>query len=702
MGRRYIFGLVFVMLFTSAVEAEIIGIDCFDYPNGAIAGQAGGQYWDWDNTTKTHTGTVSNWNNLSGSAVIQDKALLTSGGNALREYNGPSEGSGEGTDERLGAFRGTGKVYYAVTMTQLAENDWCGFGSFDFGEERVFYGQPGGQSGSPKYFGIVTYANDGQTVISTIPIIPGQTYLLVAALDFDGDQVRLWVDPDADDWDNGASDNSADITVEYTATNWSSSLRLASGGQTQWDDCKIATTLIDLLPRTAMNPSPSNGQENVSLNVTLNWDPALDPNNLNQSDPAIVAHRLYANFANPSDPNLYFVAQISNTGERAQYGPLSLSRDKTYSWRVDEVFADANDVAGPVWVFSSLPSIPVIYTTSPVDRRVFAGETAQFAATAANPFEGYEDAVAYQWYSVSTGSALVDGAKFSGVQAAVLSVLDAQVADEDSFFCRVTNTYGNTASADTPTASLTVKRLQYYWPLDTDPNDVIEGVMGTPVGAPVLTEGKVDGAYQFASNEYIKLPAFDRPDYFTVTAWVKTTEGGDRHIWAWTNDLSEPTYTSRHAMLFRIQNGAVQYGEWDMASWRAVSGSSGLNNGEYQFVAVTYDKAQVKVYANGLQVGSGSVVGSTARIATQLAIANMGDRDPAGNSVRGAVDDVRFYNYALDRYQIADLYLGVAGGSVCLEGYPAYDYNRDCVVNLADFAIFAQDWMVDHRYFLQP
>ena len=59
----------------------------------------------------------------------------------------------------------------------------------------------------------------------------------------------------------------------------------------------------------------------------------------------------------------------------------------------------------------------------------------------------------------------------------------------------------------------------------------------------------------------------------------------------------------------------------------------------------------------------------------------------------GHIDDVRIFNYPLSSIDIALLYTDfVEGVNVCAE-YPAHDFNRDCVVNLDDFATVAGDWM---------
>lgn len=326
--NRYFFYMAFICFFSVNVNAEIIGIDDFDYSDRDAAGLAGGLYWDWDNTTDTHTGTVSNWNYVFGSAVVQDNALLINGGGVLREYNGPGEGSASNpdTDERLGAYRGEGAVYYGVTLTQLTENGWCGFSSYDFGAERIFFGQPGGQSSVPRYFGI--QISGEASMLSTIPIIVGQTYRLVSALDFDGDQLRLWIDPDANDWDNGAADNSADVTLPYAGTNWSTSVRLAGGEQSRWDDLIISDCFTDILGPRVINSYPANGAVGVKVDAELTWQLS---GSLSE-----VTYNVY--FGEDQSAVTNGDSAVFSGNQSAQtFSPGLLEEGACYYWRIDVV-----------------------------------------------------------------------------------------------------------------------------------------------------------------------------------------------------------------------------------------------------------------------------------------------------------------------------------------------------------------------------
>jgi len=83
--------------------------------------------------------------------------------------------------------------------------------------------------------------------LGSIQLAQGQTYRLVAVLDYDNDLLGLFVDPDAADYWNVATGlNSADVTRAYTATNWSSAVRLGSGQEVTWDNLVVATEPADV------------------------------------------------------------------------------------------------------------------------------------------------------------------------------------------------------------------------------------------------------------------------------------------------------------------------------------------------------------------------------------------------------------------------------------------------------------------------
>jgi hypothetical protein len=120
-------------------------------------------------------------------------------------------------------------------------NQWAGLSSYDFGTERIFFGMPG-QSTATRFFGI-------QGAFSTIPVQANTDYRLVFGLDFDNDLLTLWVNPDGAD-----NASSYDFSQAYAAGNWSTAIRLASGGDgtdpmpVTYDNLIVATDFATAVP----------------------------------------------------------------------------------------------------------------------------------------------------------------------------------------------------------------------------------------------------------------------------------------------------------------------------------------------------------------------------------------------------------------------------------------------------------------------
>ena len=239
-----------VLVSALTVQGAPVGSDDFSYPDGPIAGRAGGTGWAAERTDEPGAppSAPSDWDNVGGAANIVSGALVTLGGGAKREYNGAGEGVTSPSNEREGAFRGTGTVFYAFEITRQAGADWSVASSYDFGAERIFYGVPSGQ-GAAAFFGIEESGVANGRAMTTVPVVDGRTYRLVAELDFDANQLNLWVDPTA------GEEAAPDATRAYTATNWSSAVRLASGGtgSTTWDNLIVASDWDDL----GLVPEPS-------------------------------------------------------------------------------------------------------------------------------------------------------------------------------------------------------------------------------------------------------------------------------------------------------------------------------------------------------------------------------------------------------------------------------------------------------------
>jgi hypothetical protein len=69
----------------------------------------------------------------------------------------------------------------------------------------------------------------------------------------------------------------------------------------------------------------------------------------------------------------------------------------------------------------------------------------------------------------------------------------------------------------------------------------------------------------------------------------------------------------------------------------------------------------------------------------------------------GRIDELKIYNYALTKQEIAEEYYTVTGvESICdMEIYDLYDwdFNHNCKVDLPDFAEIAAKWLLDYRIY---
>jgi len=238
---RVLFAFLSSAFLCAAAGATVIGTDSFDYPDGTIDGLSGGTGWTWHNASQTQTnsggksawgvgawGGAINWGNYA----LSGHALNTNNGGAIRAFGGNAWEA---------AFEAKGCVYYSVKYTPLEGQSWAGISGYDFDGERFFFGFTGGS------FGIDTWPSDNPGYwLSGIPANLNQTYLLACAIDYDNDQLRLWIDPDGSDYDNGAANNTADVIGTYTGGNWNNQVRLASGNACTWDDLVVATTFSEV------------------------------------------------------------------------------------------------------------------------------------------------------------------------------------------------------------------------------------------------------------------------------------------------------------------------------------------------------------------------------------------------------------------------------------------------------------------------
>ncbi len=474
-------------------------------------------------------------------------------------------------------------------------------------------------------------------------------------------------------------------------------------------------------PLEAFNPTPSNGAVRVGANaanlnqvdVNLSWfsgvntDPK-DPNSV-IVDPLLIKHKVYISNAGSTDPNDRYLGEVaagSPPQATAQFGPIALTRDATYYWRVDEVRSNSQTVKGMDWKFNTESAKPIIASVSPASLFAWSvesgastgrqAESASFTVQAENPYSKDAAGMNYAWYTVSGNVKVAEGS----VTFTIPAVHDA---DAGQYYCVVT--LANPATSTTAKSSnveLKIKHIVGYWPFDGDFNDKVGSNNGTPLGTPLpsFTTGIIGQAAKFdgldgSPAQAVTIPTTNFPTSagFSLSFWENTTSDtragymlangaptGHEHIYMWRRE------------------GEVYYGNMNLGA----SGSFGqmvnpISRKVWHLNVLTYDwdTNTYRWYVDGLiQPSTVSAIGVQTPESPFTAwdpLIYLANRRSMNRAYQGLIDDFTVFDYPMPALEVAEFYLKTAGGYFCWTAV-ANDLNGDCVINIADLALMAADW----------
>jgi hypothetical protein len=521
---------------------------------------------------------------------------------------------------------------------------------------------------------------------------------------------------DAEVYFNGVKKSVKSFTWDHTDNNYLGiSGRTAAAG-VLLDNLSVATFYSE----KANTPVPVNGATGVdSAGVVLEWNKGKDTGG--NPNAGITKHYLYIAENEPNFANVTPIT-VADSADPVTHDPVVIDAtdtDKTFYWRVDESVlingipsgpTDPNTIQGFVWKFETVKSVPII-NTQPVNQLVEPAQTAEFsiAVSSMSP-------LTYAWYQ--TGDNAVDTPADDTLvgQSRILSIPNAQVANEGYYYCKLVNTGGAVLSN---VVTLGVKRAVAHWTLDAA--DFVGGVYldssgeGHHAEPNILptTGSFVAGADPAETGDaldttVVPLSVADSGDWaasaftsqITVSAWVK---------WAGTNGAWQGIVSNRvdpsngnFYIEIRQDNGNVQIGS--PGGTDLIAGN--LPVGQWTHLAVTASSSDRIIYINGTPAITRSPANPITQLVVPMYVGALG-RSTAGtlsSPFNGVIDDVRIYNYAKDKFGVADLYYDVVEIPVCLNpgnvglqfdvaGGGASGDQPDCRVDLMDFAVFAGDWL---------
>lgn len=405
-----------------------------------------------------------------------------------------------------------------------------------------------------------------------------------------------------------------------------------------------------------------------------------------------------------------------------------------YYWKVigyePNSMGGLDPVHGPVWTFSTINDMPTVSPVTPAFRSVSAGQNAVLTVSG-------ENVVEYKWYKVGNPDPLTDGADFGGTTTNTLTVFDVQLADEGWFYCVGSNDVGSDSSIDEVTgagaARVMIQRLTSYWPLEAAYAAVVDGED---------VQLDIVGGYDMALKSAV-VPGSDLGlDYPVLVTNVVNEVVGEESLWFNNSNQADPN--NAWGQFAQVKPGVAEFEDITIACWvrwngggawqrildfgngvtdymfltpnaggsnlRFVIGGQGneqnvqtaaLTVGEWTYVTVTLHGDIGRIYVNGeLADTNQNFIFNPLRVnmAVNYIAASQYANDPYFN---GLIDDLKIYNYARTTEQIAQDYLSVHGEFVCnKEVEPLmYDFNGDCRVDIADFAIFAGEWIKSNRIY---
>ncbi len=478
---------------------------------------------------------------------------------------------------------------------------------------------------------------------------------------------------------------------------------------------------------------------NVSEVAPANYDSGVPVDQLLEwmiNEPTVAMIDLYLAAA---DPNFQAVhkklSQVSATTTTYQPNPvLAFSTD--YYWRVDtyepNLAPGATDyflTTGPTWTFTTRAQQPAVSAVDPAI--ITADDDGTDSVTLSVTGENVDT---YQWYMIGspTDIQLTEGSKYTGVNTAILTINNIVSADEGYYYCSVANSDYPlpVTNKETGPGLLAMRRLVIHYPLDTVDEfgvtpDVVSGydmvlanntvglplpslVAGVPeLGGSGLLFNNIDGTDPNLSGQYATAGDVDvetMGDGLTVEVWAN---------WAGTNSDWQGLVTRRSSwgadtMMWQLEQGQSGTGTSFTRSGSSSTAQAPLTLNQWTHIAATYDthSGTLRIYRNGElynTAGSAFTYGNDPNAPLKLGCNDLVN-GVADAFYYGVLDDVKFYNYARTVEQVAHDYLDVVQtGYVCnRELYDlVYDFNNNCIIDLGDFAMFADTWLDSYRIYPQ-
>ena len=429
----------------------------------------------------------------------------------------------------------------------------------------------------------------------------------------------------------------------------------------------------------------------------------------------------------------------------------TLEYDTPYFWAVDTYVGEPNVagigfinieyIPGDTWRFWGPFSIPdlagpedLYILPDPLTHEFPANPQASFTVTITSAFDVY-DAV---WYKESDpGNAILSAGRFSIVTTdteSTLTISDVVTTDNDTYYCVVRlDIDGNPGTPEESDHAILVLSsiLRHRYSFSGNADDSVGGAHGTVQdpgiatnitfanGQVVFDDNLVAGENQTSDDpnlHWVDLPngiVSALGDHATFMIWytiedpaapdnVRVFTAGDadgsgteaEYIdGAWTGMAGDGPWVE-----IVTRGGNLSFGSRGAGAVAANDGAAANYVDQEICLAGVWDgsNSQMILYVNGSQTGTAIPQRKLADLAD---VSNWLGRSNSTNDKAfiGKINELRIYDVPLTRHWIEAMCEAgpdVTDVNPCLlDEYNPHDYNFDCVVDVLDFAKFAEQWL---------
>jgi hypothetical protein len=404
--------------------------------------------------------------------------------------------------------------------------------------------------------------------------------------------------------------------------------------------------------------SNSYGQGSGLFSVKLGGLAAGQFGQLITSSSASLSGPFSASLANGFAPALGNVFQVLS----------SASRSGTFaSFRVPTGISVTYSNNG-VFLVVTGPVTPLQITQQPTNQTVALGETATFTVTATGSAP-----LSYQWQA--NGTNLTDGSNIFGSTSNDLTISNVSAANPGTYLVNITDATGSSVTSSNATLSLLncsppPSGLVSWWPGDGNALDIVGGNNGTAQGGVTFMTGKVGPAFSFdgvtASVVVPDSSSLDVTTQFTLDAWINPASlQSDVAQWGIISKVGGPGGNNGYQFGITGNNGQI-YCQFNAPgeSWPAnqllVTLPTPIPTNAWTHVAGTYDNASLKIYFNGVVVGSLSV-GAKSVVNSSSNLRISGD-DNSNVHFHGLIDEPQVFNRALSDAEVLAIFNAGSAG----------------------------------------